>query len=254
MNLNKPPELVGIGISSERRSGVYDYQMQELWSFHLYEYSVQIELVGHGWLNVHPGYVTIVPANVIQRYHYESPSNHIYTHYRLSLNEAPNAWLPAVYDMGSNFPALKRRAIDAMQCFENRPSRSEAFLWDSLWMMAERGPIGATEQIERNHPAFIAARNYIDTNLALSITIKEIIAVSGISQSHLLRLFRAAAGDSIIGYLRRRRAQTARHLLINTTLPIKAVAYDVGIRDLQQFNKFIHKFWGRSPRSIRSQL
>lgn len=251
MNLDTPPELVAIGIASENLRGIREYRLPELWSLHLYEYDVRIQLPDHGWLDVHPGCVTVVPAGILHRYHYRGPSHHVFTHYRLPVGTKAHR-LSAVTDMGRDFPDLKRRALDAVKTFPVSPRRAEAFLWDTLWTLAERGkPHRDHSEWLMNHPALAGAREFIDLHLSDPLVVADIVAATSLSQSQLLRLFRAATGDSIIGYLRRRRAQSARHLLLNTTLPIKAVAVDVGLPDLQQFNKLIRHFWGKSPRALR---
>jgi transcriptional regulator GlxA family with amidase domain len=56
----------------------------------------------------------------------------------------------------------------------------------------------------------------------------------------------------VVGYIRRLRTERARHLLVNSTLPVKAVAVQVGLPDLQQFNKVIRRELGRSPREVRA--
>jgi len=67
--------------------------------------------------------------------------------------------------------------------------------------------------------------------------VPEIAAATGFSHNHLTRLFRAETGDTVVGYLRRRRLDRARHLLRETTMAIPAIAASVGIADLQAFNK-----------------
>ena len=71
----------------------------------------------------------------------------------------------------------------------------------------------------------------IELRLAETLSVKALADEVGISHNHLTRLFRAAVGDTVIGYIRQRRVQRARHLLEHTTLPIKTVAAQVGIED-----------------------
>jgi transcriptional regulator GlxA family with amidase domain len=72
-----------------------------------------------------------------------------------------------------------------------------------------------------------------------------------VSHTHLTRLFRQDTGHTVVGYVRRRRMERARHLLIASTLAIPAVAATVGIPDLQAFNKTCRKELGASPRAVR---
>jgi AraC-like DNA-binding protein len=52
-------------------------------------------------------------------------------------------------------------------------------------------------------------------------------------------------------YVRRRRVERARHLLLHSGLSIKQVACEVGLPDLQLFNKTIRRAYGVAPRSLR---
>ena len=45
--------------------------------------------------------------------------------------------------------------------------------------------------------------------------------------------------------------ERARYLLEHSTMPIKAIARDVGIPDLHLFNKTVRRELGKSPREVR---
>lgn len=60
-------------------------------------------------------------------------------------------------------------------------------------------------------------------------------------------------GQTVIGYVRARRAQRARHLLRRSTLPIKTIAAQVGVPNLGQFNHLMRAQCGQSPRAIRAE-
>lgn len=255
MNLYQPPKLVGIGLTAENMRGIREYCLPELWSMHLYEYDVHIHLEGYGRLEVHPGCATVVPAGVLQHYHYTGPSNHVYTHYELAATEETATDLirvPAVVDLGSQFPYFKQRALTAIKTFARMPARAEAFLWDMLWTLSETGGQAESQHMQHHeHPAVTAVREYIELHLAEPIGIDHVVKANDLSQSQLSRVFKRETGQTLIGFLRYRRAQAARYLLVNSTMPIKAIAIEVGLPDLQQFNKLVRYFWGKSPRQIR---
>jgi AraC-like DNA-binding protein len=257
MNLCQSPKLVGIGVTSENVRGVRAYCLPELWSMHLYEYDVHIYLEGYGGLDVHPGCATVVPAGVLQHYHYTGPSNHVYTHYELAATNKTATDLtrvPAVVDLGSQFPYFKQRALKAIKTFARLPERGEAFLWDMLWTLSEaNGQLEPQDMQHHEHPAVTAVREYIELHLAEPIGIDHVVKANQLSQSQLSRVFKRETGQTLIGFLRCRRAQTARYLLLNSTMPIKTIAIEVGVPDLQQFNKLVRHFWGKSPRQIRAE-
>ncbi len=100
-------------------------------------------------------------------------------------------------------------------------------------------------------PLAVAAA-HIEAHLATSLSVGDIARVAGVSHNHLTRLFRARTGLTVVGYIRRRRMERARHLLTASTLSVTAVAAAVGIPDLQAFNKVCRRELGESPREVRN--
>jgi transcriptional regulator GlxA family with amidase domain len=92
----------------------------------------------------------------------------------------------------------------------------------------------------------------IEMRLHESLSVSEIARSAGVSYGYLSRLFQAAYGVTVVAYLRERRMKRARHLLLDSDLPIKAIAGSVGIADLHLFNKTIRRTFGCSPRQVRT--
>lgn len=85
------------------------------------------------------------------------------------------------------------------------------------------------------------------------------IGVSGlagrlsVSERHLHRLLVASVGTGALGLAQTRRAQTARTLLEQTTLPVTEVAFASGFSSLRQFNDVMRAEYGASPTELRRQ-
>jgi transcriptional regulator GlxA family with amidase domain len=134
-------------------------------------------------------------------------------------------------------------------------------LWDLLWQIAERGAVRAAAAAQadegaaatRHHPAVERALQIIELRLAEPLCVADLARQVDLSQNHLTRLFRGEVGSTVVGYVRQRRVERARHLLLYSTLPIKAVAAYSGFEDLQHFNKAVRRLLGRSPRNVRQQ-
>ncbi len=73
----------------------------------------------------------------------------------------------------------------------------------------------------------------------------------GISHNQLIRQFQAHFGNTVVGYIRQRRIDRAEHLLLQTDLPIKTIAFHVGVDDPRLFNKMVHQERGVSPQELR---
>jgi AraC-like DNA-binding protein len=73
----------------------------------------------------------------------------------------------------------------------------------------------------------------------------------GVSETHLLRLFRRDVGMSYGKYLRELKMKMAAELLINSAMPIKAVAESCGYTDLSHFYRDFKQTYRLTPRRLR---
>jgi transcriptional regulator GlxA family with amidase domain len=96
------------------------------------------------------------------------------------------------------------------------------------------------------------AVEWIERRLSEPLKLSAVADDLEISSTHLVRLFRKHMGMTPLAYVQERRAEQAQHLLVHTTLPMKSIARQIGLVNLQQFNKFVRKKRGLSPRAIRS--
>src|SRR5205085_2199281 len=74
----------------------------------------------------------------------------------------------------------------------------------------------------------------------------------GVSHNHLTRLFQRHLGCGVAAFVRNRRVARAQALLQGTELPMRAIVAEVGVSDLQAFNKLIRRGTGLSPRAVRA--
>ncbi|MER7689666.1 helix-turn-helix transcriptional regulator [Streptomyces sp. NPDC097610] len=149
--------------------------------------------------------------------------------------------------------ALERQLRQALVAWPNSPARAVAEVWAALWRVAELGP-SRDRTAHAAHPAMGLAVALIEARLAEPLTVSEIAKEARVSHNHLTRLFRAATGQTVIGYIRSRRMTRARHRLRASTLSIPAIAATVGIPDLQAFDKACRRELGASPRAVRARL
>ena len=91
----------------------------------------------------------------------------------------------------------------------------------------------------------------IERDYAEPLTLSGLAAVAGMSQNHLLRLFRAATGSTPIEHLLKVRLRRAAALLRSGTLTIGEIAARCGFNDSNYFAKKFRDLYGESPRSYR---
>jgi methylphosphotriester-DNA--protein-cysteine methyltransferase len=250
VHLDEPPALAAVGIGVHGPAGQVDeFLLPDLWQFHLYGYEADLTVDGTPHL-IRPGRVSLVPPGAEVRYRYRGRSEHLYVHLRLSSSGTARS-VPVIQDAGPELPLLTAQLRQALAVWPNTAARAAAEVWAALWRVVHLAP-PTTRETQVAHPAVAAAVALIETRLAEPLTVSGIAKAAGVSHNHLTRLFRAALGETVVGYIRARRMERARHFLRATTLTIPAVAASVGIPDLQAFNKACRRELGAAPRSIRA--
>ncbi len=91
----------------------------------------------------------------------------------------------------------------------------------------------------------------LNTHWNRSHRLGDLATVGRTSREHLCRLFRRETGKTVIEYLHQRRIEQAMMLLDSTDEKIIAVAFEVGFRDLSQFNRVFRRIAGVTPSAFR---
>ncbi|MGA5097087.1 helix-turn-helix domain-containing protein [Streptomyces lavendulocolor] len=247
--LDEPPRVVGLGVGVHGVSSPLDvFRLPELWQLHLYRYAAQLTVEGVTH-EVRPGFVSLVPPGSVVAFRYRGRSEHLYAHLGLS-GSGESVELPVVQDAGALMPALSDLLLRAVAWAPRAPRGADAEVWTALWRLTElAAPDGAAT---RPHTAVAQAIAEIESRLAEPLSVPDVARAAGVSHNHLIRLFQAETGGTVVAYIRQRRMERAKHLLRESTLPIPAVAAAVGIADLQAFNKACRRELGASPRALRA--
>ncbi|MGY0055327.1 helix-turn-helix domain-containing protein [Streptomyces sp. LZ34] len=248
--LDLPPQAVNAGVGVHGSTGPHEvFRLPHLWQLHLYGYSGTLAL-GGSTHPIRPGYVSLVPPDAEVHFHYGARRcEHLYAHFRLP-GGGERRTVPVMQDAGADAAVLSGLLRQTVAATAQSPAWASAELWTVLWRMT--GLADTAENRSRSrHPALRTALAHIEERLAGPLSVPEVARAAGVSHTHLTRLFREGTGDTVVGYIRRRRLERARHLLEASTLAIPAVAATVGIPDLQAFNKACRKELGASPRAVR---
>ena len=78
--------------------------------------------------------------------------------------------------------------------------------------------------------------DHIEANLGNAIHLADLASIAGVSQSQLVRAFRASTGYTPIEYVVRRRINEARRLLVATSVPVSEIATSLGFADQKSFH------------------
>jgi len=91
----------------------------------------------------------------------------------------------------------------------------------------------------------ISARHYEQQSLAAAAK------MSHLSQRQFANLCRKLTGQSFVNFVNSARCRRARQLLMQTAMPVSAVAFEVGFEELSTFYRAFRKHCGASPMRFR---
>jgi len=94
----------------------------------------------------------------------------------------------------------------------------------------------------------------LERDYAASWTLKKIARLARTSPNNLLRLFKAATGESPIDYLIKIRLHRAAELLAGSDLSVTETAFRCGFNDSNYFSKKFNSFYQMPPRKYRMVL
>ncbi len=87
---------------------------------------------------------------------------------------------------------------------------------------------------------------YIDAHLEEDLTVDAIAEQFYLSKFHMMRLFRAGTGSSVVGYITHRRLMKARDL-IAAGVPATESCFRVGFGSYSSFTRAYGKYFGTTP-------
>lgn len=91
----------------------------------------------------------------------------------------------------------------------------------------------------------------IHNNLDRPLTVREVVAASGLHASNANAAFQKVFGMTIGEYMRRHKLSHAMRLLVDTDLEITEIAYECGYGSVTRLYDTFQKRLGKTPRSYR---
>ncbi|MDA3961135.1 MAG: AraC family transcriptional regulator [Planctomycetota bacterium] len=247
--LDRCPEIHALGVGHPRMATLR-YCLPEVWSLVFVRYAMLATIDGVDYA-IKPGHVMLMPPGVSKVYRItSSDARHLYVHFSLPGNATDTA-LPVVTDCSQDYAAIDGALSEALACRQHQAQRAAVRIWDILFRLSDALRPHADNTDE--HPALAALERQIELSLDTTLSIVSLAKHVGVSHGHLATLFRQHRGETIVAYIRRRRMERARTLLLHSTAKIKDVAAEVGIPDLQAFNKSMRKQFGHGPRELRER-
>jgi AraC-like DNA-binding protein len=91
------------------------------------------------------------------------------------------------------------------------------------------------------------ALDFIFENLDAPITVAEIAAIAGQSESHFHRAFKHSMGTTVHQYVMFRRIELAKQLMLDTSEPLCSIAVTCGMCDQSHLTRWFTRMTGESP-------
>lgn len=95
------------------------------------------------------------------------------------------------------------------------------------------------------------AKAHIDNHYMEELSLEQLAGEAGVSPHHLSRRFKQETGETVVGYITRRRLEVARELLSLGDLSVKEVSARCGFSDASYFSRVFAGKEGVSPREYR---
>jgi transcriptional regulator GlxA family with amidase domain len=105
--------------------------------------------------------------------------------------------------------------------------------------------------VEDSNRRLLRARDAMDRAYAEPLDIPSLARIAYVSESHFIRSFRAAFGETPNRYLQRRRVERAMFLLRSTDRSVTDICMAVGFSSLGTFSRVFRDIVGETPSQHR---
>ena len=92
---------------------------------------------------------------------------------------------------------------------------------------------------------------FMEVHLTEALTVERIAAEAGLSPAHFCRYFRRVRGETVMGYLRRRRLTRAANRLCLEEIRLIDLALESGFESQQAFHRAFKRAYGVTPGAFR---
>ena len=96
-------------------------------------------------------------------------------------------------------------------------------------------------------------REHIDRHYQKPLTVDRLADLAGLSTFHFIRAFRSAYGATPHRYLRDRRLDRAKELLVTTMYPVTEICDQIGFQSLGSFSSLFRRLTGETPAEYRAK-
>lgn len=171
------------------------------------------------------------------------------------IRAAMNQLVVALADVTcSSYPAARSETLST---FTSEFSKRKTMLDMEEWLITNYSC--AAEQIREDaaqKPSKGAEkiRDYIDTNFVKDISLTTIAEYMGYSSTYVSKIFKQTYGISYIEYMNTKRIELSKKLLLETSLSVKEIGFQVGFNNMQTFFRIFKQYVGTTPLQYRESM
>lgn len=263
------PEIVSAGrYPILERSRGHVYHSPDTVALHHHDYEGALRL-GPDDYDLRPGDLTLTPAGIESCYDLPRDGHHHCIHFRhLDVSEGEEIHalsLPLHLRLGGGASPIRQR-IAWITDLHRRAAHADARkrvlalaaasagLQELLLTLSLSEPEDALIEpnSSRVESAVRAMVELVEQRLKESFTVPALAEEAGLSQNYLARAFRQRYGVTMPNFILRRRIELACYLLVTSRATVTHIAQEVGLPDVQHFNKQFRKLVGVSPTAYRA--
>lgn len=129
----------------------------------------------------------------------------------------------------------------------------EQALTDRVREQSDRQRLPLRARLGVQNAKVLSIIEVMEANLAEPLSLLDIAEDAGLSRRQIERLFRQEMGRSPARYYLEIRLERARHLLVQSTMPVVEVAVACGFVSASHFSKCYREIYNRSPQQERAE-
>ncbi|MGA0557472.1 helix-turn-helix domain-containing protein [Larkinella sp. VNQ87] len=231
-----------------------------------------------------PGHLYLIPSFTYSRYHCDTRMEQYY----ISFLEETDSGISIFQQTGFQYETPAKPVDTALferllalnegrslrnidpKAYDNRPdllSFNQPLLPKSdgrtmeiqgiMLQLISRFMLPSTESIQqqnRAHHQLSAVLSYIHTHLDQKLTVEELAARQHQNVDYFSRQFQSLLGVRPIDYIINKRLERAQLLMTTSSLPLQAIAEQVGIADIYYFSRLFKRRFGIPPGQYRKTV
>jgi len=212
---------------------------------------------------MHVDLCCFLPAGADSRMQFDAAAGSFALYFRpgviASLLEADGKGADALAPIvGKHLPRVAH-LLGLIESELRRPSLGSRLMIDGLLraiagLLVSNDAVAAGEPCERIYlspPKLRRVIDFIEANLQESIGLDDLARAAGLSANHFLRVFKLATGETPYHFLRARRLERARQLLVDNPMPLAELALECGFANQAHFTAAFSREVGISPGRYR---